>query len=336
MSWEFEKISYVFWLLLLPFLVWRVVVLYQWRKQKIREFVDSSLQERIFRNINLKKFIWNNILILCAFVLIVFGLINLLAGVEKKEVRREGIDMVFAIDVSNSMNAQDVVPSRMEKAKKIVSDIIEKLGGDRVGIVIFAGRAYSVMPLSNDYGAAELYLQSVDTRLINAQGTNIAAAVSEAANMLPYNNLTSKVVVLISDGEAHEGNISEAVNMAGDKDIKVYSIGIGTPQGAPIPMENEFGYSDYKRDRNDDVVLTKLEDSSLKRIASDTGGSYFYGGSTDEISTAVVRTTSLLKKKEQSVSFTYDSKQFFQFFVGGALILLIIVSLTNYKHDFNI
>ncbi|MDR3272168.1 MAG: VWA domain-containing protein [Flavobacteriaceae bacterium] len=336
MNWEFEKISYIFWLLLLPFLVWRVFVLYRWKKQKISQFADISLQKRIFRDVGLKKFVRNNILILCAFGLIVFGLINLLAGIEKKEVKREGIDMVFAIDVSNSMNAQDVAPSRMEKAKKIIDDIIGKLGGDRVGIVIFAGRAYSVMPLSNDYGAAELYLQNIGTQLITAQGTNVAAAVSEAANMLSQNNSTSKAIVLISDGEAHEGNISEAVDLAENKHITIYCVGVGTLQGAPIPMENDFGYSDYKKDQNGEVVLSKLEDNSLKKLASYTGGSYFYGGSSEEISTAVVHATSFLNKKEQSTSIAYDSKQFFQFFVGGALILLIIVSLTNYKHDFNI
>ncbi len=337
MNWEFEKISYLYLLFLLPFLAWRILYVYRWRQTRRNQFADSSLQKRIFGNIKLSGFLRDNSWILLVFTLMVFGLVNLLGGIEKKEVKREGIDMVFVIDVSNSMNAEDILPSRMEKAKKIIGDIISRLGGDRVGMVVFAGQAYSVMPLSNDYGAAELYLRGVDTRLITAQGTNIADAVQEASRMLSHVSNTSKAIVLISDGEAHQGEVDKAVDTANKDDITIFSIGIGTPRGAPIPVSYESGYSEYKKDENGDVVLTRLQDNSLKQLASGTKGAYFYGGNpTEEVVKQVFNTLSSLQKKEQSTSFTYDSKQYFQIFTGLALLILVIISFASYKRNFDV
>ncbi|MGM5631732.1 VWA domain-containing protein [Apibacter raozihei] len=337
MNWELEKTSYLYLLLLLPFLIWRVLYLYKWKKSAVNKFADSEMQKRIFGNINFSAFIRDNILVIISFFMIVLGLVNWLGGMEKKQVKREGIDMVFVIDVSNSMNAEDVIPSRMEKAKKIVSDLITKLGGDRVGIVIFAGQAYSVMPLSNDYGAAELYLSGVDTNLISAQGTNIADAVLEASNMLSNIANTSKAIILVSDGETHKGEVNKAVNTANKNDITIFSVGIGTPQGAPIPVQDGGGYTSYKKDEEGNVVLTRLVDTSLKNLAFETKGAYFYGGGpSEQITKEIFDEMSKLGKKEQSLSYTYDSKQYFQFFIGIALLLLIIISLTNYKRDFNV
>ncbi|MDR2122819.1 MAG: VWA domain-containing protein [Flavobacteriaceae bacterium] len=337
MSWEFEEISYLYLLFLVPFLVWRMLYLYRWKKSKINQFADRSLQTRIFGHLSLSKFIKDNIWMIIIFILLVFGLANLLGGIEKKEVKREGIDIAFVIDVSASMNAEDILPSRMEKAKKVAGDIMAKLGGDRVGIVIFAGQAYLVMPLSNDYGAAELYLNGLSTSLITAQGTNIAEAVVEASNMLSHISNTSKAIVLISDGETHKGEVDKAIDIADKNDITIFSIGMGTPQGAPIPVTYESGYSEYKKDENGDIVLTKLENSSLKQLAMGTKGAYFYGENpSGEVAKQVFNSLSTLNKKEQSVSYTYDSKQYFQFFTGLALSILIIVSLTNYKQDFNV
>ncbi|PQL95029.1 vWA domain-containing protein [Apibacter adventoris] len=337
MNWEFEKISYAFLLLLVPFLVWRMLYLYNWKKIKIDHFVDPGLKNKILGNIDLSKYIKTNIWVIIIYILLVLGLMNLTGGIEKKEVKREGIDMVFVIDVSNSMNAEDIKPSRIEKAKKIINQIISKLGGDRVGIVIFAGQAYSVMPLSNDYGAAELYLNGISTDLITAQGTNIADAVLEASNMLSNISNTSKAIVLISDGETHKGEEDKAIETAKKNDITIFSIGIGTSQGTPIPMNYENGYSEYKKDENGDIVLTRLEDGSLKRLASLTKGAYFYGSNTtDIVSKQVFNELSLLHKKEQSTSYSYANKQYFQFFVGAALFILIMVSLIDYKRDFNV
>ncbi len=337
MDWQLEKISYLYLLLLLPLLAWRMGYLYRWKQTRITRFADSPMRKRILGSVNLSRFLMNNIWMLLVFILMVLALVNLLGGVEKKEVKRQGIDMVFVIDVSNSMNATDIPPSRMEKAKKIISEIISKLGGDRVGIVVFAGQAYSVMPLSNDYGAAELYLRGVDTRLLSAQGTNIADAVLEASHMLSKISHTSKAIILVSDGEAHQGEVNKAVKTANNENITIFSIGIGTPQGTPIPITHEDGYSEYKKDENGDIILTQLEDSSLKQLAAGTQGAYFYGGnSTETIIKQVFNTLSSLQKKEQATSFTYDAKPYFQIFIGLALLILICISLISYKRDFDV
>ncbi|MCT6868931.1 MAG: VWA domain-containing protein [Apibacter sp.] len=336
MNWQFEKISYFYLLLFIPFLVWRLLFLLKWKRSKINQFAEPQLQKIIFGTIGFSKFTLSNIGIICAFVLMVFGLANFFGGSEKKEVKIEGIDLVFVIDVSKSMNAEDVAPSRMEKAKKIISDFLSILGGDRVGIVAFAGNAYPIMPLSKDYGVAELYLNELGTNFITTQGTNIADAVLEASYMLSHTSNTSKAILLISDGEAHEGEIKRAINTANKNKISIFSVGIGTSQGAPIPLFYEGSrYSEYKKDENGDIVLTKLQDSTLKQLAKGTGGQYFYGGrNTKDVVTRLFKTMSTLDRTDQSMSINYDSKQYFQYFIGGALLLIFIVSLTNYKRDF--
>jgi Ca-activated chloride channel family protein len=193
------------------------------------------------------------------------------------------------------------------------------------------------MPLSNDYGAAELYLDGVDTNLTTVQGTNIADAVLEASNMLSHISNTSKAIILVSDGEAHKGEVDKAIDLANQNEVTIFSVGIGTPQGAPIPIIHESGYSEYKKDENGDIVLTRLRDQSLKQLAIGTKGGYFYGGNpTQEVTRQIFNSLSTLNKKEQATSYTYDSKQYFQYFIGVALLILIIVSLTNYKRDFNV
>lgn len=336
MNWEFENIKYIYWLLLVPLLLWRLLFLFRWKKEKIDAFADKKLQQKIFGKINVKHFLQNNLLIILAFIFMVLGLMNVLIGSEKKEIKREGTDLVFVIDVSNSMNTQDVAPSRMEKAKKIIENILDKLGGDRVGIVIFAGQAYSVMPLSNDYAAAKLYLDGIDTQMITAQGTNIADAVGEASAMLSQKTQASKSIILISDGETHEGNVDRAISTANKNDVVIYSVGIGTTEGGPIPMTNENGYSDYKKDENGNIVLSKLVNSSLTETANETGGKYFNGNDASFTSSNILKALSTLNKREISKSFAYDSQQYFQFFVGFALIIVLLVTLTNYKNDFNI
>ncbi|TWP29906.1 VWA domain-containing protein [Apibacter muscae] len=337
MGWEFEKTSYFYLLLIIPVLIGRILYLHQCKTKSINRWVEPKLRQRILGKVNLKKFIIDNVLIIFAVLSLMVGLVNVLGGIEKKEIKREGIDVVFVIDVSKSMDAQDIIPSRIEKAKKILDDILNGLDGGRVGIVIFAGHSYSVMPLSNDYAAAELYLNSVDTGLITQQGTNIADAILETSKMLSDVSNTSKAIVLVSDGEIHEGELNSSIQAAKEEKITIFSIGIGTTQGAPIPMHTTGNDLDFKKDRNGEIVLTKLDDNSLKKLASETGGAYFHGDySSSEISKEVLKSIDSLKKKEQSSSYTYDHKQYFQIFISIALILLIIVSLTNYKNDFNI
>ncbi|MCO6564598.1 MAG: VWA domain-containing protein [Apibacter sp.] len=335
MNWQFEKISYFYLLLFIPFLFWRLLYIIKWKKSKINQFAEPNFQKMIFGKLNFSKFILSNIGIIIAYILMIFGLANLLGRPYKKEVKSEGIDLVFVIDFSKSMNAEDVAPSRMEKAKKIIRDFLSKLGGDRVGIVAFAGNAYPIMPLTRDYNVAELYLNGIDTNFITTQGTNIADAVLEASTMLSQTSNTSKVMFIISDGEAHEGEVKRAITVAKKNKISIFSVGIGTTQGAPIPLFYEGNYSEYKKDENGDIVLTKLQDSSLKQLAEGTGGKYFYGGyNTKDVVIKLFKSFSTLERNNQSVSINYDIKQYFNYFIGAAFLVIFIVSLTNYKRDF--
>lgn len=337
MNWQFEKISYFYLLLFMPFLLWRLLYLIKWKKSKINQFAEPSFQKMIFGKENYSKFILSNIGIIIAYILMILGLANFLGGTEKKEVKSEGIDLVFVIDVSKSMNAEDIAPSRLEKAKKIVCDFLSKLGGDRVGIVAFAGNSYPIMPLSSDYSVAQLYLNGIDTNLITTQGTNIADAVLKASTLLSQTSNTSKVIFIISDGEAHEGDVKRAINTAKKNKISIFSVGVGTTQGAPIPLFYEGKYSEYKKDDNGDIVLTKLQESTLKQLAAGTGGKYFYGGhNTKDVVTKLFKSMSTLDKTNQSVSINYDTKQYFHYFIGAAFLVIFIVSLTNYRRDFMI
>ena len=222
------------------------------------------------------------------------------------------------------MLAEDIAPNRLEKSKQLITQIINSLAGDRIGIIGYAGSAFPQVPITTDFSSAKLFLSSMDTDMVSSQGTAITEAISMAKTFYNDEEQTNRVLFIISDGEDHEGNVSEIVEEASKLGIKIYTIGVGTLQGAPIPIKRNGVLQFYKRDENNEQVITRLNEETLKEIASNADGEYINGSNTKEVVETVTAILNGMDKKEfESKQFT-DFKDQFQWFLGGALFLLML------------
>ena len=259
--------------------------------------------------------------------MLVISLVNPKIGTELKTVKREGVDIVFAIDVSKSMLAEDIAPNRIIKSKRIVSELFNNLGSDRVGIIAYASTAIPVLPITTDFSSARMFLESLNTDMLSSQGTSIAEAINLSKNYFNDENQTNRVLCVISDGEDHEIQNNNLSDIAKEAGITIISIGVGSPNGAPIPIKENDIVKSYKKDDKGEVVITKLNENILKDMATQTGGIYFKGDNTSSVVSSIVDELKEMDKQE------FESKQFVSFkdqfqwflFVGLFLIILDVV-----------
>jgi Ca-activated chloride channel family protein len=281
---ELDESKYLYLLFIVPVLV--VLFLYNqfWKRKKQREFGDLDLVKKLSPESSVFKPVLKLVVLLLALVGLIFGLVNPKIGTKMETVKREGIDIVFAMDVSKSMLAEDVAPSRLEKSKQIVSQIINQLGSDRIGIVAYAGSAFPVLPITSDYSVAKMFLQSTNTDMVSSQGTSLDEAIKLSGTYFDEKSKTSKLLILISDGEDHSDGAEEAAEEANKMGMKIITIGLGTEKGGPIPLRGANGaVESFKRDSNNEVVITKLNKESLTEIAKATKGGYINGNNTKEV-----------------------------------------------------
>jgi Ca-activated chloride channel family protein len=263
-------------------------------------------------------------IILSALTLLIISFANPQVGTKMTEVKQTGIDVYILLDVSRSMQAEDIKPNRLEKAKYQISNLIQKLRGDRIGLIIFAGEAYVQFPLTTDYSAANLFLSAVDFNSVPQPGTAIASAIDMAVQSFD-SAATDKAIILITDGEDHEGDIDKAVENATDRKIKIYTIGLGSPEGVPIPVYDTRGNQiGYKQDGNGQTVLTKLDESVLKDIAAKGNGKYYRGNNYEDYLDKIYSDLSKLKQAEFGVKKVTDYEDRFYYFLAPAILLLIL------------
>lgn len=321
---RFAHPEYLNLLYLLPMLVAMFWFLGRNRKKLLKLFADVELHKTLFpTDSNLKR--WSKfVIILLALTCLVFAAANPQVGTKMQEVKQTGIDVFILLDVSNSMMAEDIKPNRLEKAKYQISNLINKLRGDRIGLIIFAGQAYVQIPLTTDYAAANLFLSAVDVNSVPSQGTAIASAINLAT--ASFDTLsTQKVIIAITDGEDHEGDVQKAVENAVSRDIKIYTIGLGSEGGVPIPVYNNRNQLvGFKKDREGNTVLTKLDEDVLKKIAIDGIGRYFRGTNYEDHLDKIYTELSELEQTEFGVKKVTDYEDRFYFFLIPALILLVL------------
>lgn len=245
-------------------------------------------------------------------------------GTELETVKREGVDIVFAIDVSKSMLAEDIAPNRIEKAKRLVSAIINNLVGDRIGIIAYANQAIPQLPITTDYNAGKMFLQSLNTDMLSSQGTALNSALDLSATYFNDEDQTNRVVFLISDGEDHSDEAESASIRAGTTGIKIFSFGIGTEEGGPIPIKRNGVLESYKKDENGEVVITKRNSEILKLIAKNANGLYIDGNNTKEVVAFVTEILKNLEKKEFEAKKFVSYKDQFQPFLFISFVLLLI------------
>jgi len=302
--------------------LWRI----WWQKRVRQKFFSKRALDRLGPNHSgIKSWIKFSLWSLTVMALIL-ALINPKLGTKIETVTRQGVDVVFAVDVSKSMLAEDVAPNRLEKSKQLVTQIINNLVGDRVGVIGYAGSAFPQVPITTDFSSAKLFLSQMNTDMVSSQGTAINEAINLSKTYFNDQEQTNRVLFIVSDGEDHQGNDQEMVREAVMAGIQVYTIGVGTPKGAPIPIKRNGVLQYYKRDQENNQVITKLNSENLGDIARWGEGRYIDGTQTKEVVTQVQGILNAMDKTEfESKQFT-DFKDQFQWFLALALILLLIES----------
>lgn len=322
---QFDEKFYFYLMALIPVLLLIYVVHQIWKRRTQKRFADPALLRKLAPDRSLFKPQLKLILFLLALAFLTLGLVNPKMGTKLETVKREGVDIVFAVDVSKSMLAEDIAPNRLEKGKRIVSEIINELASDRVGIIAYAGQAYPQLPITTDYGAAKMFLQSLNTDMLTSQGTAINEAIKLASTYYNDEEQTNRVLLIISDGEDHsEGAVLDAVDLATEQGIKIYTIGIGQLKGAPIPIKRNGVLETLKKNSEGEVVITRLNEEVLAEIASDGNGAYINGENTAEVVELIKETLDQMDKKEFEAKQFAEFKDQFQWFLGIALLLLFL------------
>jgi tetratricopeptide (TPR) repeat protein len=321
MNVSFQHTDYLIALAAIPLLLILYFFVLNWKKKTIKKIGDANLVREMIKNHSPQKFALKFVLMLIAFAAGVFALANLRSPKGMEQVNRNGIDVMIALDVSKSMLAQDVKPNRLERAKQALGKLIDKLSNDRVGIVVFAGRAYLQMPLTGDHGAAKMYLSSASTEIVPTQGTVISDALKMCYSSFNTKEKKYKAVILISDGEDHdEGALKIAQQMTEDG-IVINTVGIGSPQGSTIIDELT---NQEKKDANGNTVITKLNEEELRSIAEKGNGSYQLFTNADELVTKLDAQLASMDQRTVTENSLVNYKYFFPYFLMLALFLIIV------------
>lgn len=323
---RFEHPEYLYWLLIIPVLI-IIYILMRLRQDKVfKRFADVEMRDYLMPQRSGRRGVFKFIVFLLMIACLILGLANLQSGSKMEEVKREGIDLYIAVDVSNSMNAQDIVPSRLDRSKQAINKLISDLQGDRLGVIVFAEKAFVQLPITTDYAAAKMFLASVNTSSVASQGTAIGEAINLAMNSFSEDE-RSKAIIIISDGEDHENDAAmSAAKEAAKKGIRIYTIGMGLPDGAPIPEYNQYGRMvGYKKDKSGNTIVTRLNEDMLRRIADAGGGMYVRANNSNVGLEKIYDDISKLDKTEIETQVFTDYEDQFQWFVGAGIILLLVL-----------
>jgi Ca-activated chloride channel homolog len=321
---ELDEKKYLYLLFILPIVVLVFLFNLYWKRKKQREFGDLEMVKKLSPESSVFKPVLKLVLLLLALLGLILGLVNPKIGTKMETVKREGIDIVFAMDVSKSMLAEDVAPNRLDKSKQIVSQIINQLGSDRIGIVAYAGSAFPVLPITTDYGVAKMFLQSMNPGMVSSQGTSLDEAIKLSSTYFDDKSKTSKLLILISDGEDHSEGAESAAEEANKLGMKIITIGVGTEKGGTIPLKKNGIVESFQRDNNNEVVITKLNKASLEAIAKATKGGYVNGNNTKEVLEYIKNALDKIQKTEFEATEMADFQSQFQWFLGFAFVFLFL------------
>ncbi|HBI40748.1 MAG TPA: BatB protein [Tenacibaculum sp.] len=321
---KIEEPIYFYLFIIIPVIIGMHLLVFFWKKRTQKKFTSPELLKRLAPNSSHFKPLLKLTLLLLGFTFLIIALINPKMGTKLKTVKREGVDVVFALDVSKSMLAEDIAPNRLEKSKQIISKIIDRLGSDRVGIIIYAGSAYPLLPITTDHAAGNMFLQNANTDMVSSQGT----AINEALNLAKtyYNNdeQTNRFLIIISDGEDHQEETKQITQNISNEGTKIFTIGVGTQKGGPIPIKINGSLIGYKKNREGATVITKKESKILKDIADIGKGSYIEGNKTEAAVKVITDVIANAQKSEFETKQFSDYQDQFQWPLAIALFFLIL------------
>lgn len=320
---RFEHPDHLYFLMLIPIAMLVIWLGSRIRKKQMSHFGNPELLESLVNGFSRKRKHSKNILFLSGLLLLIVGWANPQWGAKKEKVKSEGIDLMVAMDISQSMLAEDIAPSRLERAKRFTENLINKFKGNRIGFIVFAGNAYLQVPLTNDYAAATLFVRSANPNLAATQGTALGSAIELAQNAFPPESQQQKVLIILSDGENHDDRLEEQLEKATQNGILIFTIGVGTPEGDMIPVHIN-GRRDYKRDASGNPVKSRLDQDMLKEIAEKTGGFYanIVAGEDKLFGPLASRIDKIEKRAYEQRSFT-SFESYYQYFIFMGLFLLL-------------
>lgn len=314
-----------FWVLaVIPVIILFFLVLQIWKRHAQKKFANKKLLKRLSPNQSLFKSILKLTVICLSIASLSIALVNPKIGTKLETVKREGVDIVFAVDVSKSMLAEDIAPNRLEKAKQLVTQIINNLASDRVGIIAYAGKAFPQLPITTDYASAKMFLQNMNTDMLSSQGTAINEAIELAKTYYDDDEQTNRVLIIISDGEDHSEDAAKVAEEASEEGIRIFTIGVGDAKGGPIPIKRNGIVLNYKKDSNGETVITRLDEETLKTIANEANGAYLNGKNTNEVVENIRDILNKMDKKEFEAKQFADFKDQFQWFLAFAIAFLFL------------
>ena len=317
---RFEEPTYLYLLLLLPFLAAFYLYSNYRRRKAIRKFGDPVLMAQLMPDVSKYRPDVKFWLVFAAIGLFAVLLARPQFGSKLETVKRQGVEVMIALDISNSMLAQDVQPSRLEKAKRLVAQLVDKMENDKVGMIVFAGDAFTQLPITSDYISAKMFLESITPSLISKQGTAIGAAINLATRSFTPQEGVGRAVIVITDGENHEGGAVEAAKAAAEKGIQVSVLGVGMPDGAPIPVE---GTNDFRRDRDGNVVVTRLNEQMCQEIAQAGDGIYVRVDNSNAAQKVIAQEINKMAKADVETQVYTEFNEQFQAVAWIILLLLL-------------
>lgn len=330
---QFQNSYFFFAFLVIPMIILVYFLMLRWRKKARARFGDTEVISKLYPEASETKRTWKFILFTIAFALLILGLINPMIGTKLENVKRNGADLMICLDVSNSMKAEDLSPNRLERAKLAIDRLLQKLDGDRVGIIVFAGEAYVQLPITSDYSAAKLFLESINTNLVPTQGTNIGEAIRLSIKSFGKDEGKNKAIIIITDGEDNEAAGVQAAELAAEKGISIHTIGMGSVQGAPIPEYRNGQQEGYKKDKSGNTVVTKLNEQILQEIAATGSGVYVHATNSDAGLNSVLDAIDKLEKKQFESKMYSDYEDRFQWAIAPALLLLLIETFISERRS---
>jgi Ca-activated chloride channel family protein len=309
-------------LLLIPLFIGFFLWAHQWKKAALARFAGTKLIRKLTPGSSFSRQVIKWTLFILFFSFLVLALVRPRFGVKMELFERRGIDLMVGLDISESMLAEDIAPNRLDRAKHEIVKLLDLLKGDRVGLIVFAGESFVQCPLTLDYGAAKMFLDAVSTGWVQVQGTAIADAIKQATEAFRSKTHKYKALVLITDGEDNEGNAVEAAKAAADEGVVIYTVGVGSESGVPIPVSKGGGTVVYKKDKDGNLVMTRLDPVTLEKIAIEGHGKYFHAGTDLDLS-RIMAEIERMEKKELGSSRLNIYEERYQIFLFIAILLLL-------------
>jgi len=322
-SFRFAHPEYFYLLLVIPVFFILFIISRISRSRSLRLFGDHELIAQLMPSVSASRPVIKFLIWMLALAFIITALAQPQFGSKLLTSKRKGIELIIALDVSNSMMAQDIKPNRLERAKRAIAKLTERLKDDKLGLIVFAGQAFVQLPITTDYVSAKLFLDAINTSIVPVQGTAVGAAIQMATKSFTPNFTGSKAIIVITDGENHEDDAVGAAKEALEKKIVVHTIGMGLPQGAPIPIGPE-GSSDFLKDKNNNIVVTKLDEPMLTQIATAGGGSYIRANNAEVGLNNLFNEIEKLEKSEMDMREYSEYNDQFPLFLSLALAMILL------------